>query len=575
MSLPLQATAVADSASLGLDAWFIKLGDDFVGRVSKDALRPGMSEGWRLRWRGRELEVQVDADFPFSAARIYLVGYTRAQAQPHVEKGGKLCLGAKPVQGDAVRTVRTALAEAFQLLTENETKQHDDDFREDFGAYWLTWINGANLGVQVLPGSGGARKTTLARTVRTDGQAFVFANKVDAGRFWTNLTGAPPLRLKTTAVISIDPLPAPDRYPDSAGDLWTLVQSRSEGGADLLAQLMANDPMEAFVILAGTALSGREHYGAVRIHRPLDASGQPVKRRAMREGIESAEKPAKALFERFLIERLATNRLDASSTRLPQGVQQEMSAAKVVIVGCGALGSSVARLLAQAGVEHLRLVDPENLGWENIRRHELGARVVGHGKAQALASTIRADLPMIGFVQDHRMTFATFAREHPDALKQADLVVSCTGDWVADASVEHALTQPGNKASAVYGWMEAHALAAHAVLIRTSGPRLSDGFDEHGEFRLPAVTGGRPPPPECGGASTPFGAIELSNAQALVARLAVDALRGIEIKSGWRSWLSDAAAFREADATIASGWVASRGQPGEMGGFFSSNWTFL
>jgi hypothetical protein len=59
--------------------------------------------------------------------------------------------------------------------------------------------------------------------VRTDGQAFVFANKVDAGRFWTNLTGAPPLRLKTTAVISIDPLPAPDRYPDSAGDLWALV----------------------------------------------------------------------------------------------------------------------------------------------------------------------------------------------------------------------------------------------------------------------------------------------------------------------------------------------------------------
>ena len=104
---------------------------------------------------------------------------------------------------------------------------------------------------------------------------------------------------------------------------------------------------------------------------------------------------------------------------------------------------------------------------------------------------------MIGFVQDHRMTFATFAREHPDALKQADLVVSCTGDWAADASVEHALMQPENKASAVYGWMEAHALAAHAVLIRTSGPRLSDGFDEHGEFRLPAVTGGRPPPPEC------------------------------------------------------------------------------
>ena len=79
-----------------------------------------------------------------------------------------------------------------------------------------------------------------------------------------------------------------------------------------------------------------------------------------------------------------------------------MAAAKIVIVGCGALGSGVARLLAQAGVEHISLVDPESR-MENIRRHELGARVVGHGKAQALAGTIRADLPMIGFVQGYRM----------------------------------------------------------------------------------------------------------------------------------------------------------------------------
>jgi hypothetical protein len=107
-----------------------------------------------------------------------------------------------------------------------------------------------------------------------------------------------------------------------------------------------------------------------------------------------------------------------------------------------------------------------------------------------------------------------------------------------------------------------------------SGARLSDGFDDQGEFRLPAVAGGRSPARECGGASTSFGAIEVSNAQALVARLVVDALRGIERTPAWRSWLSDAAAFREADAAVTSGWVARRGQPGEMGGLFSGDSTF-
>jgi hypothetical protein len=167
------------------------------------------------------------------------------------------------------------------------------------------------------------------------------------------------------------------------------------------------------------------------------------------------------------------------------------------------------------------------LGWENIRRHELGGRAVGSGKAEALASNIRADLPMIGVAEGYKCTFAAFAREHPEVLRQADLIVCCTGDWAADASVEHALELPGHKAAAVFGWMEPHALATHAVLIGNSGARFADGFDDGGQFRLPVVAGGKPPPPECGGASTPFGAVELAHAQALVSRLAIDALRGL------------------------------------------------
>jgi hypothetical protein len=230
-------------------------------------------------------------------------------------------------------------------------------------------------------------------------------------------------------------------------------------------------------------------------------------------------------------------------------------------------------LLAQSGIEHLDLVDPGLLGWENIRRHELGARSVGRYKAEALSNAIRADLPMISSVRHHAMTFASFARKHPALLAQADLIVSCTGEWVADASVEHALRRTGSKAVAIYGWMEAHALAAHTVLIG-SGDTLASGFDD-GIFRLPAVTGGRPSPPECGGASTPFGAIELSNAQALVSRLAVDSIRGIVQKSTWRTWLSDETALTEAEASWSQAWVTARGAPGALGGFLTSDWTFI
>jgi hypothetical protein len=574
VSLPLEAAPSEAPEGSDLDAWFAGLGDDFLGRVPAPSLRPRMVDGWRLRWRGRELEIQVGEDFPYGAARVYLLGYSRVLAQPHIEKNGELCLRSKGVPGNRVRTVKAALAEAFKLLAENETRQHDDDFREDFGLYWLNWSDRSDLRVEILPGPEGVRKSILGRAALTEGRVFVFPSKIDAGKFCTNLTGAAPKWLKETPVISIDPLPAPDRYPETSDELWALVDARSQHGTDLLKRLMANTPKEAFVVLGGRAPSGREHYAAMYLCRPMDRGDQPLKRRTMRRGIERSEDSARTLFGRFKLDRLATRRMDSSSSRLPEGVQHQLASAKVIIVGCGALGSGVTRMLAQAGVEHLRLVDPDNLGWENIRRHELGGSAVGYGKAKTLATSIRAALPMIGFVEGYPTTFATFAREHPEALKRADLIVSCTGDWAADASVEHALTKPGHKASAIYGWMEAHALAAHAVFLDNSGARLAEGFDETGRFLLPVVSGGRPAPPECGGMTTPFGAVELSQAQALVARLSIDALRGLETAPAWHSWLAHSLAFEEAEASVASGWVAARGEPENAGGFYADNWSF-
>jgi hypothetical protein len=407
-----------------------------------------------------------------------------------------------------------------------------------------------------------------------DRRMLVFPGKAEAVKVWKNLTGAAPKALKETPVIAIDPLPAPARYPETAEELWALVEARSRDGVGLLKRLMSNAPKEAVVVLAGKAPSGREHYAAMYLRRPLDRGGKPLNRRTMRKNIDPSKETARTVFGRFKLDRVATQRMDSSASRLPEGVQQQMADARVIIAGCGALGSGVARLLAQAGVEHLRLVDPENLGWENIRRHELGALAVGTGKAKSLADSIRASLPMIGFVEGYVSTFAGFAREHPEALEAADLIISCTGDWAADTSVENALAQPGQKAVAVYGWMEPHALATHAVLLGNSGAKFADGFDDHGQFRLPVVAGGKPPPAECGGASTPFGAVELAHSQALVARLGIDALRGLITAPLWRSWIADATTFQEAHASVASGWAAAHGQPDDIGGPYEGNWTF-
>jgi len=51
--------------------------------------------------------------------------------------------------------------------------------------------------------------------------------------------------------------------------------------------------------------------------------------------------------------------------------QERLLAARVLIVGCGALGSAQAEALARAGVRHLRVVDRDFVEWSNLQRQTM------------------------------------------------------------------------------------------------------------------------------------------------------------------------------------------------------------
>ena len=54
----------------------------------------------------------------------------------------------------------------------------------------------------------------------------------------------------------------------------------------------------------------------------------------------------------------------------PEG-QARLAAARVTLIGCGALGSTIANLLARAGVGHLRIVDRDFVELDNLQRQVL------------------------------------------------------------------------------------------------------------------------------------------------------------------------------------------------------------
>lgn len=72
-----------------------------------------------------------------------------------------------------------------------------------------------------------------------------------------------------------------------------------------------------------------------------------------------------------------------------------MSKKKVIILGCGSVGSLVAIELARAGVGHFLLVDSDIVEYHNICRHQCGIEDVGDLKVNALTRKLKNINPSV------------------------------------------------------------------------------------------------------------------------------------------------------------------------------------
>lgn len=114
---------------------------------------------------------------------------------------------------------------------------------------------------------------------------------------------------------------------------------------------------------------------------------------------------------------------------------------KVMVIGCGTLGSRVIDLLVKSGVENLKIVDNDTLKIGNVVRHVLGLEQIGLNKADGMKSYALERNPFIQietFNADIRSDEGSLWLER--SLEDVGLVVSCIGDdavksWINQAAM--------------------------------------------------------------------------------------------------------------------------------------------
>lgn len=286
------------------------------------------------------------------------------------------------------------------------------------------------------------------------------------------------------------------------------------------------------------------------------SGGVTYGRRAARRGTHRGSAPAR-LHE---LEQPEVHVLDRAQvhSRDAGGHSNTLGNARVVVVGVGSLGSSVATVMARAGVGNLWLVDPERLEDANLGRHALGVDDLGEFKSDALSERLMRDVPTVkvSSIHDHAQTAIAKQR---DVFDQADLVISTSADWPCESALWTAKAD-GARWIFLQSWSEPHAKVGHALLApsgRIDGRAL---FDASGRFLFRMSEWpdeGIRALPGCGSTFIPAGPAALASIADMVAQAALAALAQPPDVPVWYTIISSPSSIQSAGGSYSGPLLAA------------------
>lgn len=487
-----------------------------------------------------ELQLLLSPSFPSDQVRIAAPENLYLKFA-HVDSDGIVCGPPHAFSTDApVENAKSALQNALHLLAQPPAYHHSE-FEREFVSYWNQNVDGGTTYTLFDP-EGPARHLLI--WTAPNGPTFA-GDSSDGLRSWLKNLGhiVQPEDLTTGLYLPLVAPPTPPLINDTHSFMAWLDR--------------AITPQAATVLAGARVLQDRLHFVlSARVDDRIGLIGASLIRTSVPKhgGFRKGKANLAVLRLQGTSKRTKIKRGDPSWVHGRDTNENAMrfANATATIIGCGALGSHVAVRLAQAGVGSFRLIEPEDLETANVGRHALGMESVGRNKATALERYLRSRFPHLKNVES--ITKRWERMESPDEAFAADVVVCTTGEPGPELLLNVHHLGRGAIPPVVYGWMEARAVAAHAVAIVRPTHCLrcflrGDGHALHPEAEWTGGGDNLVAEPACGTFFQPFGPVDLGRAEALVSDAVIDVLRGKLVDNAHRVWATSNDRLTELDGT--------------------------
>jgi hypothetical protein len=535
------------------DGAFQLVSQNEVGSLLKDA-----SVIWRthIHTSGQDWTVDIGLPkrFPDEAPMAYVHDWEQIFLRnPHVLKGGCLCTipgSAALDSSDPVGLVRYVYDKAKEILDGTST----NDFKEEFSYYWSRCTTDGSQNVLIIDSIDKLERSFPV--VFCKGYVCVASSIERLNRWVSNRIGKTSELTSNGRGILLNlnaPL-LPQSYPSTLAELVSLAEVNDPPAAEMINNDILTSSSRGFTLLVqkegqGVALGGiifSGLYSSKFTHgfRPGNVPLDVLRSRII------------PFFRSTKVTRSEVIQVDHRRIHSRGGDGRDLSKKAVLLIGCGSLGGYVAHLLSRTGVGRLTVTDNDQLGWENVGRHILGASSLGRYKAEALAEELMRELPHLeitGIPKDWRDVFES----NPKLFSEFDLVISTVADWRCEGPL-NALVRETQMPPLLLGWLEPYAVAGHCLVVSHDGGCFECSSNAFGQFErsvanFKETTISREP----GGCAhyQRYGPIALMPVASMIASVAVESLLNAPAESFLHTWVSSAEHFKSVGAGLSEAWA--------------------
>jgi len=510
-----------------------------------------LAELWakkRLVCRAYQVETQINGipvsfyfgvkkSFPLSLPYLYLVPWDAFGILPHVETDGYVCYaqeeGSVLNSEDVPGLVHEAVSMTLQVVMDGISGKNQQDFVEEFGAYWDRLQKVKDVVSIVTPGD----QAKKIHVYKAKGGACYLADDEQSFRKYLRLK--PYDSWKHSSAVYIPLKPGTIITPPHPTNFWQLSDIRKvifdnilpDRKAEVMA-LLTNTHSEEVILLGlsrtadGKTLVGIKFKGVNHGHPLMEA------------GRASEAIP------------LTINRRDKEFLLPRGGSNLSLREKRVLLLGCGSVGGFIANEITRAGILRLTVLDKDVLTHENFFRHVLGKKHLGKNKVDGIKEDIEGRLPFVE-VSPVPSSLEAALERGKIKIEDYDLIISALGNVTTELAFNK-LIHRIKSCPVIFTWLEPYGIGGHAVLTGLQGHKrgclkclyeAEDGdvrcrasFAEKGQSFTKNIDG-------CRNVFTPFGSLDAMKTAELATRLAIATLNG-EVKTNLlRSWRGDAADF--------------------------------